>query len=367
MDTAQFARLMSRYLRSFSRHSVSSLASTGHPTSRNSKSTRGLAALAGTCTLVVLAGFERLQGISFPYDREYAALLQLMWSGTEQWLPLIGVVFAAIRAAALFSGIVALGAACWPLEAADRRTHTIRVRAAALATLAGIYVFSTHALGRLTANVVYSLRGATVPAVDLALLRLESGAIRQLQLALDSPFTRELASTVYSVGWLGALVVALPCALCLRSPRAKWLVALGPLLVTAAAVPIHVMLPVHDPWSFNPEYGFRVSVPTSVRYLFVQAEPDLLREVARSMRTVVGSCLPSLHVAFPAFMAAVFSTMRVRWLSAFYWVMTAVVAWSTVFLGRHWIVDAVAAVVLALIVERAMRRVPPRALPTLYD
>ncbi len=320
-------------------------------------SPRLVIAIAGTSTLLALAATARLQHVALPYDAQYGALLQLMWSGTEQWLPGVGLLFAAMRAMAVVAGVSALGCALLPFREGGALTWGVRERMASVAAVVGLYTLCAHLLGRLAANVVYGTRLEGVAPLDGVLLRLEGGFISGMQEYIGSPVLREVAAAIYSVGWLGALLAALPIAVIARQRRLVWVVALGPLCVAGAAMPLHILLPVHDPWSLNPTYGFTAELPSTVQFMNPRAAPELLGLVATSMRTVVASCMPSLHVMFPAFFAVVFARARKRTISACYWFATAVVFWATVLLGRHWVSDGIAAIFLAVVVGTGAWRI----------
>jgi hypothetical protein len=120
------------------------------------------------------------------------------------------------------------------------------------------------------------------------------------------------------------------------------------LLTAIAAIPFFVALPVFEPWTLNGLYGSTGSTGTSVRLLYPDADIEALGRVARDLRWAAGSCLPSLHFAFPFVSGLVLWQSRLRVIGGSFLVLAAVTAYTIVFLGRHWIADVLAAIPYSL-------------------
>jgi membrane-associated phospholipid phosphatase len=97
-----------------------------------------------------------------------------------------------------------------------------------------------------------------------------------------------------------------------------------------------------------------------VLYLYPHAKIASLSTIATTARWATGSCLPSLHIAFPFLYALVAARHQMRteaWLLA---AVTAATSVSVVYLGRHWITDVIAAAPFAFAVHWLVQRIDPR-------
>jgi membrane-associated phospholipid phosphatase len=106
----------------------------------------------------------------------------------------------------------------------------------------------------------------------------------------------------------------------------------------------------------NPLYGYEGPAASQVRFLAANTIPEL-RDVALNLRWATGACLPSLHVAIPALAMRISYKHRLPALGWYYAALTAAVGFAVVYLGRHWIVDVVAGVGLAMAVAELVTRI----------
>jgi membrane-associated phospholipid phosphatase len=315
---------------------------------------------AGVALLAAVTGVSYLQSVRLPYDDTFKSVLYLMWSANlgQSWIPLlmIGSIYVMGLVVSLFliaSAIVwspsrspgpkpLLGwcyrfAPCWPL----------------------LLLLSTL-LGRAVANAVYALTPWAAGDLTPMLARLEGPLLEMLQGAVRHPLADTLFSRIYSCVWIIGLIGFGPWLVVRGQERAVSQVVLGTVLTSLLAVPFFLLVPVFDPWATNPIYGYAGPGQTAVRYLYPYANTASLSTIATGARWATGSCLPSLHVALPLVYALVAARHRMRaeaWLLA---CVTAATSVSVVYLGRHWIMDVIAAVPFALGISWLVQRIDPR-------
>lgn len=105
-------------------------------------------------------------------------------------------------------------------------------------------------------------------------------------------------------------------------------------LCYAVALPFYLFFPVQEVWRYDPRVQ---NIATS--YEWVAAHLYSFNEL--------NNCFPSLHTAISAAMAGVAwhgPSRRYRHLA---WALAALILFSTVYLGIHWVADVVAGLVLA--------------------
>jgi len=284
-----------------------------------------------------------------PEDYRYGLLLQLMWAGNEALSAIAGLALQSMFVVSLLFAATLLIAAAAPNGLLCRALEGQALRQLWTYSLVPPVLFITGtSLGRLSATAIYSLDRLSVWSFTPLLARTEGGIIQLMQSGVPIAQGRPL-SIMYSAIWIVALLLAAPAFGFYRDPHAVDEAVIGPVLLTLLAIPIYVLFPVHDPWSLNPQYGFVATVPLTVRYLNPGVDTELLRTVAVSARRVVGSCLPSLHVALPAYFALLAWKHRFVALAAFFSVLTMLTWITVVILGRHWITDGIAAIGLAIL------------------
>jgi hypothetical protein len=286
--------------------------------------------------------------IKLPFDPEYNAVIYLMWSGAGAWQPFTAWIRFALFTACFLLPIALLGRLLWSrkeLPSSYARFWNLCYRYA-LVLPAG-YVVATS-FSRYVANAVYvSASGVTwdftsyIAALELPLLEL-------IQETLDSPQARSVCSWLYSVGWYLPMATLVPFLAARDEAAAVNRVLTAQLLTAVAAIPFFVALPVFEPWTLNGLYGNSGSIGTNVRFLYPNADIEALGQVARDLRWAAGSCLPSLHFAFPFVSGLVLWQSRLRVIGGSFLVLAAVTAYTIVFLGRHWIADVLAAIPYSL-------------------
>lgn len=309
---------------------------------------------AGAVTLGIAALVSILNAAQFPHDGKYYLLLRLMWQGNEDWIPVVLAVFGLLQALLVLWGITLLvvGVKRKGIEPLRRLVQQLWPYAPAFP----IYYFSATSLGRVVANSLYALQGNSAFQLTPLLANLEGRLLLALQSSLSVPVFGYAAAAVYSYVWFGGLLAAVPGFVFARDADTALDAALGPALLSLLALPVYVLFPVFDPWTLNSAYG-PVSGPSlAVYYSYPAAAPELLRRVLVEAPGVVGSCLPSLHVAIPAYFAILANRRghrRIAWLFA---AVTVFVTIAVSWLGRHWIVDGIVAIPFAwlcvLIIDR---------------
>jgi hypothetical protein len=128
-------------------------------------------------------------------------------------------------------------------------------------------------------------------------------------------------------------------------------------LTSVLALPLFVLVPTFDPWTTNAVYG-ATGLTTHIRYLYTNPSASVLTQVNTTLHWSAGSALPSLHVAFPLVVSLVLRKHGMRALSYVMMGMTALTVLVIVYLGRHWIIDAIAAVPFSLAVVALGSRIP---------
>jgi membrane-associated phospholipid phosphatase len=125
------------------------------------------------------------------------------------------------------------------------------------------------------------------------------------------------------------------------------------------ALPFFLALPVFDPWATNPMYGYDGEGQTAIRYLYPDTNLAALSAIATRARWATGSCLPSLHVAFPLIFALIAAKHRLRVDALVLGAIAVGTGVAVVYLGRHWIMDVILAIPFAFAVRWVVQRVDP--------
>ncbi|HUR62265.1 MAG TPA: phosphatase PAP2 family protein [Candidatus Thermoplasmatota archaeon] len=125
-------------------------------------------------------------------------------------------------------------------------------------------------------------------------------------------------------------------------------------LCYAAALPFYLFFPVQEVWSYDPAV---TNIATS--YQWVATHLYSFNEI--------NNCFPSLHTAISAAMAGVAWRGPSRRYQHAAWILAAMIVFSTVYLGIHWVVDVVAGLVLAAVAVHLVGRRWPEPAVSLDD
>lgn len=313
-------------------------------------------AIASIAITVLRHGLRLVQ---LPHDREYGAVVFLMWPRDR-----LGYELAAAGVVALdvVSVVLPIALLCMAVmtpagtRAARRSVHAASQYALVLPVLA----FVATTLSRLVSNGIYASAEGVTANFTASLALLERPLIEALQSALYSELLSHVCAAIYAGGWFVSLLAGVPLLILRRCPAAAVHLMVGWFLSALLAVPFFLLLPVFEPWTTNPLYGHSAQVTSNIRFLASESALPQLRDIAVSLRWATGSCVPSLHVAIPTLASAVCFQHGIRPAGWYYLLLSALVGFSVIYLGRHWIADVVAGVVFALVVARAT------VLPTQY-
>ncbi len=311
--------------------------------------------LALASSLVII----RLGMLPLPHDRTFAAVLYLMWSanGEQRWIAALALLGLTVVTTALSLGLTAW-AIVWPA----RGSPTSRRLVAWMYRYALVWpalLFISTLLGRFIANVVYTI--ALLQQLDFTplLASLEGSALEWIQSTLYAEGLSRAFAHLYSWVWMLASVGFGPW-LAIRDKAAPVSHAVvGTILLATLAIPFFVAVPIVDPWATSVLYGYHGAGATAIQYLYPSADPDVLRDIGRDMRWAAGSCLPSLHVAFPLLYGMIAARHGLRWAAMGWATVAGGTAIGVVYLGRHWIVDVILAVPFSVGVHWLVRRWDP--------
>jgi membrane-associated phospholipid phosphatase len=315
---------------------------------------------SGVALLAAVTGVTFLQSLRLPHDDTFGSVLYLMWSANlgQAWIPLalIGAIYAMAVAVSLF---LIAWAIVWPPIASPGPKALLRW-CYRFAPCWPLLLLLSTLLGRAVANVVYALAPWAAGDVTPVLARLEGPLLQLLQNAGEHRWASTLFSGIYSWVWIISLIGFGPWLAVRSRERALSQIILGTVLTSLLAAPFFLLFPVFDPWATNPVYGYAGPGHTGVLYLYPHAKIASLSTIATTARWATGSCLPSLHIAFPFLYALVAARHQMRteaWLLA---AVTAATSVSVVYLGRHWITDVIAAAPFAFAVHWLVQRIDPR-------
>ena len=295
--------------------------------------------------------------LQLPFDEEYNAVLYLMWSTTSGAQPAIGILFALILTLCVSTTLIL----AW--SGLERRTPSPPIPdslvyfAKRYAVRLPLLAFLAMHLGRLTANLLYALVPAARADLSPYLAALEAPSIAHLQSVFAGQVYGWVAAILYSVVWAVLVLGFGPLLVVLNRRSAVDQVIVATPSMALLAIPLFLALPVFDPWSMNPAYGYAATTPVEVRYLYPNVDPARLADIATRLRWATGACLPSLHVGFPLLYAIIAVRERLTTLAGVYGAFAAITAVVVVYLGRHWAIDAVATIPFVWVVGAATARV----------
>ena len=298
----------------------------------------------------------RLQGLSLPHDDLFAAVVYLASGGSADARHVPPLVAAAIWANVAAAAVL-LASALIPQGRRFERIHAAAGRFYKYAIALPLWTILIANLDRFTANEAHSLRGLASWDLTAFFARAEAPFIAWFQHAVAGPGLTAFASAFDSTIWLAPIAFAgvLLAAGDQRDVMNSLIVAY--LLTALLAVPLFVLLPTFEPWSTNALYGAK-DIATKVRYLHSNASSPMLARINTQFRWAAASAFPNLRVAVPLVAAFVLRRHSLRAMSL---IMIGVATTSGlvgVYLGRHWMIDAVAALPFALSVFALESRIP---------
>jgi len=299
-----------------------------------------------------------LQHLPLPHDEVFSAVVYLVSGGRSQneWPtpPLI-----TIAAWINFVGATALFAsALLPPVRRFGRVHAVAGRFYKYAIALPVWTLLVANLDRFIANEVHSFARLAWFDLTRVFAKVEGPLIAWLQHAIGGGHAvSTFASTFDSIVWLAP--VALAGGLLVAADRGRALNSLIVVYVLAGllAVPLFALLPAFEPWTTNATYGAD-ALATNIRYLYANASISTLRRINTEYHSAAGSAFPSLHVAVLLVGALVLRRHRFRTASVVLFALAATTALVGVYLGRHWVLDSLAAIPFSLAVVALGRRFP---------
>jgi len=325
-----------------------------------STATRRQCARAALLSVSVLCIGIVVGQVPLPFDREYSAVIYLMWSGSWAWGPVILLVRSVFLLACLLVPPILVLRVVWPSGREPAfwcGAWNACYRYALILPVA--YILATG-FSRYVANLVYF--GASYVSWDFTpyVAALESPLLEMLQRSTDSARARAVCSGLYSAGWYLSMATLVPILIAANKPSVVSRLLTAQFLTAVIAVPFFLVFPLFEPWTLNPVYAAAGAATSHVQYLYPSPNFGELSRIARDARWAAGSCLPSLHVAFPLVGGLVLWESRLRLLGGGFLVLAAITGYTTVFLGRHWIIDVVAAIPYGLGITWASKRLGVR-------
>jgi membrane-associated phospholipid phosphatase len=294
--------------------------------------------------------------VKLPYDEHYGGVIYLMWSGNVAHHGLVAPIVFLLLIGCLVIPMVLVCRAVLPGSVSPpnwQRGVNLCFRYALLLPL--VFLLGTN-LSRYVSNLVYLTASSLTWDVTPYLVGIEAPILESLQRSLDAPGLRGFFSWLYSVAWYIPVVAIVPLLILRDQPVAANRVLSAKLLAVVLAVPFFVLAPIFEPWTLNPLYGYDGPAVTHVRYLHQHADVPTLTRIARDLHWATGSCLPSLHFAIPCASGLVLWRCQLRILGAAFLLLAALTAFGIVYLGRHWIIDVLAAVPYSMGIAWASER-----------
>ena len=299
----------------------------------------------------------RLTALRLPHEDIFSAVVYLMWSGSAAASEQIAPMFAAATTVHVAAASVLMAAGLLPRDRIFAPVHATARRLYRYSIALPLWTIVASNLARVVADLIYSLVGRVRWDMTPFIARIEAPLIERFQHALASPAMSVFASNFYSAIWLAPIAFAGFLLVAANKSRAMNALVVAYVLTCLCAIPFYVLLPTFDPWTTNALYG-GVGVKTGIRYLYANPSVPTLTQINTTLHWAAGSAFPSLHVAFPLVVSLVLRRHAMRWASAFMMLMTLTTMFVIVYLGRHWIVDAIAAVPFAFAVVALGERIP---------
>jgi hypothetical protein len=309
--------------------------------------------------LLAAAVVELARQVPLPFDETFRGVIYLMWSSDADraWIPVS--IATAVQLLMVVTPLFLIAwAIVWPRTVSPVGGWLLR-RAYRSAPFWPLYLLVLQSIGRVTANIVYALAPLALVDWTPALARLEAALLEQVQARLEAAWLSSVFADVYSWVWLAGLFGLGPWLVLRGRHQAAAQALVGTVLTSLLAVPFFILLPVFDPWATNPTYGYMGPGQTAVRYLYPNPDITQLSKLAVEMRWASGACLPSLHIAFPLLYWLIALQHRLRLEAWLLGALTVATSRAVVYLGRHWIVDLIAAIPYAFGIRWLVGRLNP--------
>jgi len=128
-------------------------------------------------------------------------------------------------------------------------------------------------------------------------------------------------------------------------------VALAYFLNYILVLPFYLFFPVTETWR---AYEF-LSTPEKIQGLLFNFNTDIL--VVVTTFSSINNCFPSMHTSLSFTIALISLHSKYRRYTIFCWGSALLIAFSTMYLGIHWVSDVVAGMILALLVYILCRKI----------
>ena len=302
----------------------------------------------------------RLQNMALSHDAIFAATVYVMSGGRSETAhpkpPLITIAawINLVAAAAL------LASAATPPSRHFVKLHSIADRFYKYALALPVWTLLVATLDRFIANEVHSLTGLAWYDLTRVLSKVEGPFIAGMQSAVSNSKLTAFVAGVHPLMWLAP--VALAGAVLVAADRSRILNSLivAYLFAGLLALPLFVLLPTFEPWTTNAAYGAygADALATNIRYLYDHASVATLVRINREYHWAAGGEFPSLHIAVLLVGALVLRRFNFLVSSLVVFGLAALTALIGIYLGRHWVIDSVAAIPFSLAVVALARRFP---------
>lgn len=298
-----------------------------------------------------------LEGAALPFDQHYKAVLYLMWSGTSSWEPYVHPIILVFVFGCLLIPVVLVGCVLLPQMLSRAKWRRLVDLCFRYALVVPVAFFLCTSFSRYVTNLVYFSASPVSWDFTTYLVSIEAPALEFLQRSLDTPALRTLCSWFYSVGWYIPVVTLVPVLVMRDKSTAVNRVLTAQILTAVLAIPFFVLIPIFEPWTLNPLYGSTGSEITQVRNLYPDADTQTLTRIAQDFHWATGSCLPSLHFAFPYVSGLLLWRSHLRLYGVCFLALAVITAFAVVYLGRHWAIDVIAAIPYGIGIVWASERV----------
>lgn len=172
--------------------------------------------------------------------------------------------------------------------------------------------------------------------------KIEGNLVERFQDALRRPWLDGPVVVVYSLGAFLTYQVPFLALVALGRGRSAWRLAATLALVWAVGIVCYFFVPVYEVWvTASPPYGW-----TQVENVYFEYVPEA--RTSYNYETAINNNWPSLHVGATSAIAASLLLARERWIGIPVAIIAAGVAFATMYLGIHWLVDVVAGFAVAL-------------------
>jgi len=296
-----------------------------------------------------------LQNVSLPHDTTFAGVVYLMWSGSKVASKRMVLLFDVVMTLEIAAAGLLVASALLPRERVFAPVHAIARYLYRYAVAVALWTIFVASSARFLADQVFALGGIVPWNLTPILAAIESRPIEWLQHAAASPSMSVFASAYYSAIWLASIVFVGFILAAADRPRALSALLVAYVLTAVSSIPLFILFPTFDPWTTNSLYG-AVGTTTSIKYLAPHSVIPALTQINARHHWAAGAAFPSLHVALPFVAALVLRRHRLRWASLFMTALAVISMFVVVFLGRNWILCALAAIPFALAMSAVSAR-----------